>query len=88
MNQENMNVPNEFKGFSLFNDIEDVALRIRNRAVTLANIAEMHINGSKKISAKGAAIILQYFDLIPPVERGVLRERFIKVMQERGYAAA
>lgn len=53
---------NEFKGFSLFNDIEDIDLRTRNRSVVMANMAEDHIDRkTKRVSPKGAALILNYF---------------------------
>jgi hypothetical protein len=74
-----------FKGFNLFNDIEDEQLRIRNRAVVLANIAE---DNTKKalLSPKGAALVLGYFNCIPQEERGAVKDSFAKNMQERGYA--
>lgn len=74
----------EFKGFSLFNDIEDRDLRIRNRAVVLANIATNHAKKGK-ISAGAAGLILGYFGLIPADERGEVSESFKNFMFERGF---
>lgn len=85
MTQENQN---EYKGYSLFNDIEDVELRSRNRAVTLANIAESHTNKEKRISAGGAALMIRYTDQIPVEERAVVVKKFTHFMKERGYALA
>lgn len=75
---------NEFKGFSLFNDIEDVSLRNRNRAVVLANIADDN-NRNNMISAKGGALILGYFQSLPEEDRADVRDKFAQQMRERGY---
>ena len=75
---------NEFKGFSLFNDIEDVSLRNRNRAVVLANIADDN-NKNNMISAKGGALILGYFQSLPEEDRADVRDKFAQQMRERGY---
>jgi hypothetical protein len=74
-----------FKGFSLFNDIEDVDLRNRNRAVVLANIAEDNTR-NKMISPKGAGLILGYFGLVPPEEREEVKDRFTVNMLQRGFS--
>lgn len=78
---------NQFKGYSLFNDITDTALRIRNRAVVLCNIAESNtIKGL--ISPRGTALILGYFNHVPPNERSDVKEGFKGFMQERGFKIA
>lgn len=80
---------NEFKGFSLFNDVEDVDLRTRNRSVVMCNIAEDHIQkATKRINPKGAALILNYFALIPADERDAAKNKFEEDMSIRGYALA
>jgi hypothetical protein len=75
---------NDFKGFSLFNDIEDYVLRVRNRAVTLANMAE---DNSEKglINVKGVAYILGYFKMVPEDEREDVQTKFKSTMAERGF---
>ncbi len=73
-----------YKGFDLFDDIEDATLRTRNRAVVLTNIAEDHTK-ERRINAKGAALILGYFGSIPDNERGVVRDVFKSTMKDRGY---
>ncbi len=78
---------NQFKGFELFKDIDDVALRTRNRAVVLANIAEDNTK-ARRISLKGVNLILGYFSAIPENERAVARTAFQDHMQERGYVVA
>lgn len=74
-----------FKGFELFSDIEDDALRTRNRAVVLANLAEDHTK-DRRISAKGAGLILGYVQSIPEGERNSVRLAFAENMKQRGYA--
>lgn len=73
-----------YKGFELFNDITDYALKIRNRAVVLANIAEDH-SKSRLINAKGASLILGYFQQIVPEEREDVKSKFAEVMAQRGF---
>jgi hypothetical protein len=75
---------NNFKGFSLFNDIEDYVLRVRNRAVILTNIAE---DNSEKglINVKGVATILGYFKMVPEDEREDVQAKFKSTMAERGF---
>lgn len=77
---------NNYKGFSLFNDIEDLALRVRNRAVVLANIAEDHTNKARRISPNGAALILGYFNRVAKEERDMVKNAFAENMKQRGYA--
>lgn len=80
---------NEFKGFSLFNDIEDIVLRTRNRAVVMTNMAEDHMDRkTKRINPKGASLILNYFSLIPVTERNAAKESFSQDMASRGFVLA
>lgn len=74
----------EFKGFSLFHDIDDRDLRTRNQAVVLANMAESS-SKSKKISANGMGLIIGYFDKIVPEDRETVRSKFMSFMKERGF---
>lgn len=78
---------NEFKGFSLFNDIEDVDLRTRNRSVVMANMAEDHMDRkTKRVNPRGASLILNYFALIPKEERNYAKDKFSQDMTARGFA--
>lgn len=87
MLQEN-NVNNTYRGYSLFNDIEDASLRSRNRAVTLCNIAEAHTNKEKRISPGGAALMIRYTEQIPEDDRKSVLEKMVVFMKERGYDLA
>lgn len=78
---------NTYKGFELFNDIEDFVLRTRNRAVVLANIAEDNAK-NRLISPKGASLILGYFQQVPVEEREDVKIKFTTVMAERGFKLA
>lgn len=78
---------NNYKGYSLFEDIEDIDLRTRNRAVVLANIYEdnPHLSDNTSTSKRGALLIFGYMDSIPEGERAVTLESFYEQMESRGY---
>lgn len=73
-----------YKGYDLFDAIEDRALRIRNQAVVLANIAQDNSKG-KLIAPRAAAIILGYFGQVAAADRHTVQEAFKQSMTERGY---
>jgi len=76
-----------FKGYSLFNDILEVGLRTRNRAVVMANMYEDNpdLRDKTTTSKKGALLIFGYMDKVPDGERNDLLEAFYEQMNERGY---
>ena len=76
-----------YNGFNLFNDIDDLELRSRNRAVVLANLFQDNSKDAKT-TPKGAHLILGYFNQIPEGERKVVKEKFVVAMKERGFAIA
>lgn len=74
-----------YKGYSLFDDIEDFTLKARNRGVVMANILEEHYGKSfKKVSPGGLALILGYFTEVPALERKATKEAFEQILKERG----
>ncbi len=79
-----MTKENQFRGFDLFNDIEDTELRNRNRAIVLANIAEDNAR-ERRISPGAAGTILGYFKQVPDEDKHDVQNRFIRAMQERGF---
>lgn len=82
-------INDNFRGFSLFNDIEDVELKNRNRAVILTNMAEDNMDRkTKKINMKGTTFVLGYFNLIPEEERADVKNRFMEGMAQRGFILA
>ncbi len=76
-----------YKGFELFTDIEDSHLRNDNRAKVLVNIAEDHTK-ERKISPKGASLILGYFQEVPEHDRKNVRDGFETKMKQKGYILA
>ena len=75
---------NDYKGFSLFNDIEDVSLRNRNRGVIMANILEDNFFKGK-VSAKGASLLINYVECIPQDQRKATMASFVEQANERGF---
>ncbi len=73
-----------YKGFELFNDIDDAALKAQNRSAVLSNIYEDNVVDGK-ITPKGATILLGYFSAIPEAERPPVYESFIIEMGKRGF---
>lgn len=76
-----------YKGYALFDDIEDAELRTRNRAVVMANMYEDNpdLQNRDSTSKKGALLIFGYMDKVPEAERSSLITAFHKQMEERGY---
>jgi len=75
---------NAYKGFSLFNDIDDLELRTHNRARVLANMYEdNHKDG--KLSPAATGTLLTYFQKVPDGERGGVQQLFQKMMYEKGF---
>lgn len=83
-----MSQVNEFRGFSLFNDVEDDVLRTYNRARILVNMMEDHQgidpDGNKGVKAVGAVLIMGYFMQIPPEERAAVRAEAEVILNKRG----
>lgn len=77
----------EYKGFSLFFDIEDATLRSRNQSVVLANMAESN-SKNRRITPNGAGLIIGYFDKIPKEERKTVYDKFVVEMKARGFEYA
>lgn len=75
---------NEYKGFSMFNDIENVDLRNRNRAVVLANIASDN-SKNRRITPGATGLILGYFKNLPDEDKKDVQARFVKEMNLRGF---
>ena len=75
----------EFKGFSLFDDINDKQLRSRNRAVLLANITEDNLTPNKRLTEKGTVLVLGYFTAIPEDERADVQVAYEQVLRERNF---
>lgn len=75
---------NTYKGFALFNDIEDQELRNTNRAKVLANLFQDNSHDAKT-TPKGAQLILGYFQTLPEQERADVQQKFVNQMDQRGF---
>lgn len=74
-------------GYSLFNDIEDKALRIRNRAVCLRNIAVQGRSKKKEgsLTATATLDLIEYFGAVPLNERKEVIEEFMEHLNADGF---
>lgn len=84
-NNNNESIKNEYKGFSLFNDVEELTRQERNRAVILCNIVE-HNTHKGQITPRGAGLAMGYFSKIPAEQRKGVEEKFEELVKGRGYA--
>ena len=70
----------QYKGYSLFNDVEDAELRTRNRAVVSMNIISDHLVGDQ-VQPGGVRDFLTYLKAVPFEEREpvlqILREELL-----------
>lgn len=82
-----MTTNNNYKGYPIFNEIEDQKLRVRNCAVIMANIFEDNTVG-KVISQRGASLLVGYMKNVQVFDRKLLVEEFKRQMKERGYEEA
>lgn len=73
-----------YKGYSLFNDVEPSRIRIANQAVVMANIYEDNCVGSV-INKQGALTVLGYFNKIPNDDKKEVKKNFERIMEERGF---
>lgn len=76
---------NEYKGFSLFNEIADSELRTRNRAVILANMTEDNLTPNRRLTPKGAVLVLGYFTCIPEEEKAKTQAAYKTALEQRGF---
>lgn len=76
---------NTFKGFSLFNEVIDVNLRARNRAIIMANITEDNLTDNKRLTPRGAVLVMGYFEAVPEQERDVTYKAYEQSLKERGF---
>ena len=75
---------NEFKGYGLFNDVEDKEVQIHNRARTLVNIMEDHAQG-RNVTGVGALICAGYFKSLPEEDRADVHSRTAAMLLEKGF---
>lgn len=83
-----LNNTNEFKGYGLFNDVEDKEIQIYNRARTLVNIMEDHSeqapdSNEKVITGKGALLCIGYFNSLPEDDRAAVHSKTAALILEK-----
>lgn len=74
---------NQYKGYALFNDVEDRELRVRNRATVLANIFEDNSRDGK-VNLRGNQDAVGYFAQLPKEELRDIYAVLSQVLVERG----
>lgn len=83
--EEITNENKTYKGYSLFNGVEDFSLKSRNRGVLIANMVEEHFDtNTNRVSTRGLALILGYFNEIPSLERKAAHNALKKELANRG----
>ena len=78
------NKENEYKDFSLFNDIEDSTLRNRNRGVIMRNITQMGRTIDGKVKPEALQDVLGYMLAVPANERKEVLANYIEHCQADG----
>lgn len=73
-----------FKGFGLFNDVEDKVLQAYNRGRMMVNIVMDHSKDGK-FNMKGVALSTGYMQGIPKGERRAALEEFIRLLEKEGF---
>lgn len=75
----------DVKGYSLFNDMEDEALRTKNRARVMVNIFEDNLKrdgNDIRISPAGMVVLMSYFKEVPEDERRGVYEQFQSLVKD------
>jgi len=73
-----------YKGFSLFDDLDNLNDRAVNRGRIMANIVVDHQRDGK-FSPKGMALSGGYMRSIPAAERKAALSEFVKAMRKEGF---
>jgi hypothetical protein len=82
---ENKEEVKTYKGYSLFNDIENFSLRSKNRGVIMVNMIEENFDKTvKKVSTRGLSLVVGYFTSIPELERKAAHDFLIQELDLRG----
>ena len=81
---QNKDKAGTYRGFDLFEDIEDAELQAHNRAAIMANICESHTKKGK-ITPGGAGLVIGYMNSIPSEERKAVFDKFIVTMTGRNF---
>lgn len=75
---------NEYCGYGLFNDVDDVEVQSYNRGRTIVNIMEDNSDGAGKISQRGAMLSAGYLLSIPESERASAYNEAETILKNKG----
>jgi hypothetical protein len=75
---------NEYRGYSLFNGLEDKSLQCYNRARILSNMSQDNVKGGR-ITPKGAALVIGYFNQFNDEDRKLVLPKFKEMMIKEGF---
>ena len=76
----------EYNGYELFEDIEDVDLQARNRAVVLYNIYEDNKMSGSTATPRGVADMVSYMKEIPGHNRAAVMAKLHVLTSQQGNA--
>lgn len=71
--------------YTTFDDIKDNDLRTRNQGAVLANMFEDNLLDNGQCSARGAGLILKYFNDLPDKDKQTALIWMQEQLLERGY---
>ena len=74
---------NEIKGYSLFNEVEDAAIQIYNRARTMKNIMLDHSDKNKNVNTTGVVLVTQYFKSIDEGSRQAVYSKLAELLKQK-----
>lgn len=75
---------NKVRGYSLFNEVEDVDLQSKNRVVTLANILEDNLYEDGKVTQGGMQYSMEYYEQISKEDRVLVYSGLQVELKKRG----
>lgn len=72
---------NEIQGYGLFNDVEELELRVYNRARVMKNILLDHSDAQRNVNFKGMGLVITYQQAIPQEERKAVHDKLTELLQ-------
>lgn len=74
---------NQYKGYSLFNDVEDKVSQTYNRARVMKNMMLDHSDTNKVVSDIGQTMLMTYFTHIPESDRQAVHTKLAELLQQK-----
>ena len=74
---------NNINGYSLFNEVEDKELQLRNRTTTLVNMIEDNMTEEGVVNQQGMFLSMQYWTEISDEEKKSLYDSVKAEVEER-----